>query len=60
MEIKINKEIRTYKETILDYVSDAPVGHGLIKVGGGIVPFVNEFPKDTALYWLMTTKPGEE
>ncbi len=43
----------------MDYVSDAPAGHGLIKVGGGIVPFVNEFPKDTSLYWLMTTKPGE-
>ena len=43
----------------MDYVSDAPAGHGLIKVGGGIVPFINEFPKDTALYWLMTTKPGE-
>lgn len=44
----------------MNYVSDAPAGHGLIKVGGGIVPFSNEFPKDTALYWLMTTKPGEE
>lgn len=45
--------------TQMDYVSDAPAGHGLIKVGGGIVPFANEFPKDTSLYWLMTTKPGE-
>ena len=34
-------------------------GIGLIKVGGGIVPFINELPKDTALYQLMTTKPGE-
>ena len=47
-------------DTQMDYVSDAPAGHGLIKVGGGIVPFINEFPKDTSLYWLMTTKPGEE
>ena len=45
--------------TQMDYVSDAPAGHGLIKVGGGIVPFINEFPKNTSLYWLMTTKPGE-
>lgn len=45
--------------TQMDYVSDAPAGHGLIKVGGGIVPFVNKFPKDTSLYWLMTTRPGE-
>ncbi len=46
--------------TQMDYVSDAPAGHGLIKVGGGIVPFINELPKDTALYQLMTTKPGED
>ena len=46
--------------TQMDYVSDAPAGHGLIKVGGGIVPFVNELPKGTALYRLMTTRPGEE
>ena len=46
--------------TQMDYVSDARAGHGLIKVGGAIVPFVNEFSKDTSLYWLMTTKPGEE
>ena len=43
----------------MDYVSNAPPGQGLIKVGGSIVPFVNEFPKDTSLYKLMTTKPGE-
>lgn len=43
----------------MDYITNAQAGCGLIKVGGGIVPFVNEFPKDTALYKLMTTKPGE-
>lgn len=46
-------------EAQMDYVSDKPPGHGLIKVGGAIVPFINEFPKDTSLYKLMTTKPGE-
>ena len=45
--------------TQMDYVSDALPGHGLIKVGASIVPFVNDFPKDSSLYWLMTTKPGE-
>lgn len=29
------------------------------KYGAAIVPFVNNFPKDTELYRLMTTKPGE-
>ena len=26
---------------------------------GAIVPFVNDFPTDTELYKLMSTKPGE-
>ncbi len=43
----------------MDFVSNAPPGQGLIKVGGAIVPFRNDFPKDTSLYKLMTTKPGE-
>lgn len=33
--------------------------NGLIKVGGALVPFINQFPRGTALYRLMTTKPGE-
>ena len=40
--------------------SDTPAGHGLIKVGGAIVPFANELPKNTELYRLMSTRPGEE
>ena len=44
----------------MDYVSDAPAGHGLIKVGSSLVPFINELPRDTELYRLMTTKPGEQ
>ena len=43
----------------MDHVNKAPAGHGLIKVGGAIVPFVNDFPKDTELYRLMSTRPGE-
>lgn len=41
------------------YITDAPAGCGLIKYGSTMVPFVNRFPKDTKLYELMTTKPGE-
>lgn len=47
-------------DTQMDYVSDAPAGHGLIKVGSCLVPFINELPRDTELYRLMTTKPGEQ
>ncbi len=41
------------------YITNADPGCGLIRYGGSIVPFVNRFPKNTGLYHLMTTKPGE-
>ena len=47
-------------DTQMSYVDNAPAGHGLIKVGGAIVPFANELPKNTELYRLMSTKPGED
>ena len=34
-------------------------GCGLIRYGRALVPFINRFPKDTELYKLMTTRPGE-
>lgn len=38
------------------HISNAESGHGLIKVGGALVPFVNQFPRDTELYRLITTR----
>ncbi len=43
----------------MSYITSAEAGHGLIRVGGSIVPFANEFPRDTELYRLMTTTPGD-
>lgn len=43
----------------LSYITNVDAGHGLIKVGSSLVPFANKFPKNTQLYKLMTTKPGE-
>lgn len=43
----------------LSYITNVEAGHGLIKVGSSLVPFANKFPKNTKLYKLMTTKPGE-
>ena len=43
----------------MSYITNADPGCGLIKYGGSLVPFVNRFPKNTKLYQLMTTKPGE-
>ena len=43
----------------MSYVTNAEAGCGLIRYGRSLVPFVNRFPKDTKLYELMTTRPGE-
>ena len=43
----------------MSYITNVDAGHGLIKVGSSLVPFANKFPKNTELYMLMTTKPGE-
>ena len=43
----------------LSYITNSEAGCGLIRYGSLLVPFINEFPKDTKLYKLMTTKPGE-
>ena len=44
----------------MSYITNVDAGHGLIKYGGALVPFVNQFPQDTKLYKLMTTKPSEQ
>ena len=43
----------------MSYVTNADAGCGLMRYGSALVPFVNKFPKDTMLYELITTKPGE-
>lgn len=46
-------------ELQLSYITNVEAGHGLIKIGNALIPFVNKFPKDTELYKLMTTKLNE-
>lgn len=43
----------------MSYITNADAGCGLIRYGSSLVPFINRFPKNTKLYKLMTTKPGE-
>ena len=43
----------------LSYITNVGFGKGLLKCGNSIVPFVDNFPKNTKLYQLMSTKPGE-
>lgn len=43
----------------LSFITNVEAGHGLLKIGNSLIPFVNKFPKDTELYKLMTTKLNE-
>ena len=43
----------------LSYVTHSNAGEGLLFYGNVIIPFVDRFPKDTEIYSLLTTKPGE-
>ena len=43
----------------MSYVTNADAGCGLMRYGSALVPFINKFPRDTKLYELITTKPGE-
>ncbi|MDD4699746.1 MAG: TraE family protein, partial [Oscillospiraceae bacterium] len=44
----------------MSYITGAKAGCGLLKYGSSLVPFVNQFPKNTKLYKLMSTKPNEK
>ena len=46
-------------DTQMGYITDAEPGHGLLRMGGALVPFSNVIPKDTDLYRLMNTTPGQ-
>ena len=58
-DLKALAELLNISDTQMSYITNAGAGRGLIKVGGSIVPFINDFPTDTELYRLMSTKPGE-
>ena len=52
-------ELMGISDLQMSYITNVEAGHVLVKIGGALVPFVNNFPKDTQLYKLMTTKPSE-
>ena len=45
-----------FSRDMLKYVTNSQEGHGMIKLGDSVIPFSNDFPTNTALYKLMTTK----
>lgn len=46
-------------ETEMNYVTDAEPGHGLLRMSGSVVPFINTIPQDTELHRLMSTSLGK-
>ena len=52
-------KLLSISELQMNYITNVVTGCGLIKIGSSLIPFVNKFPKNTKLYKLMTTKPGE-
>ena len=52
-------ELLNISDLQMNYITNADAGCGLIKVGSALIPFEDKFPRDTKLYKLMTTKPGE-
>ena len=53
-------ELFNISESLQDYITDKPSGTGLIYNGHTIVPFINQWPKDSRLYALMSTKVTED
>lgn len=53
-------ELFSISENLQDYITDKPAGTGLIYTGNTIIPFINQFPKETELYSLMSTKATED
>ncbi len=42
-----------------NFLLDADPGQGILKMGNTLVQFENIWPKDTKIYKMITTKPGE-
>ena len=49
-------ELLNISDLQLSHITNVAAGRGLMKVGSHLVPFYNEYPKNTKLYQLMTTK----
>ncbi|GHT78624.1 hydrolase [Actinomycetota bacterium] len=52
-------EIFGMSKTQKSYILNPAKGHGLYRIEGALIPFADDFPRDTNLYRVMTTKPDE-
>lgn len=55
-EAKDVAEILNLTEEQLAYVTEVGKGKGIIKLGSNIIPFEDDFPENTELFKLITTK----
>jgi type IV secretory pathway VirB4 component len=52
-------ELLNISDKQLSFVTNTNAGQGLLFAGSSIIPFIDDFPKTTQLYRLMTTKIEE-
>lgn len=60
MDRAMLKEILSLSDNDLEFITNAETGHGLIKTGKQVIPFEDNFPKNTKLYQIMTTKAEDD
>ncbi|WP_304583826.1 VirB4-like conjugal transfer ATPase, CD1110 family [Acutalibacter muris] len=52
-------ELYKITENQRTYFTNTQPGHGLMKIGGAMIPFISTVPADTKLYRLLSTNPRE-
>lgn len=53
------KNILNLSDSSLDYITSAPPGQGLFFTGTNCVPFYSRFPKDSAIFPLLTSSMAD-
>ena len=59
MDRSMLAELLKLSENDVEFITNAEPGHGLIYNGKQTIPFTDEFPKNTKLYKIMSTKAEE-
>ena len=56
MDRNMLKELLKLSDNDIEFVTNAEPGHGLIFNGRQAIPFSDNFPRNTELFKVMTTK----
>ena len=57
-DLAVIQELYNLSEKQADKLTNAPVGQGLLIAGSAVVPFEDEFPRETELYDILDTDPN--